>query len=251
MYDNKDGRIRGARGVAIRAAFLAKHPLCAECQRHGRVTAAEEVDHIKPLHSGGKDIESNKQGLCKECHKAKSAGERGADLRAQMFPEWLAPAACHLTIVFGPPGSGKSAHVERHRKAGDQVIDLDAIRAELSGEPIYTSDKKWLSPAVRERNRRLGALKRIPPLPRTWFVVTGVGEADREWWKRKLQPAAVVVLDTPEATCIARIRADARRPDSLKEKQIAAVKAWWDAESGYAATSARRVVIGLDGWPTP
>lgn len=58
-----------------RAAFLSEHPLCAECERTGRVAAAEELDHVVPLWNGGGDDESNWAGLCVPCHRAKTARE--------------------------------------------------------------------------------------------------------------------------------------------------------------------------------
>ncbi|MCL6690592.1 HNH endonuclease [Pseudomonas sp. R3.Fl] len=81
---------RSARGTAAqrgygykwqkaRAAFLARNPLCAECERHGKIKLATEVDHIKP-HKGDQLLfwsESNWQGLCKPCHSAKTASEDG------------------------------------------------------------------------------------------------------------------------------------------------------------------------------
>lgn len=39
-------RWRGKRGV--RAAQLAKEPLCANCLKHGRVTPATVCDHVDP-----------------------------------------------------------------------------------------------------------------------------------------------------------------------------------------------------------
>lgn len=60
-------------------AFLAAHPLCAECQRHGILTPATEVDHIVP-HKGNKQLfwdESNWQALCHECHSRKTVREDG------------------------------------------------------------------------------------------------------------------------------------------------------------------------------
>ena len=63
-----------------RAAYLASHPLCARCQRDGRVTAAGVVDHIVP-HRGDKalfwDSDGNWQPLCKPCHDRKTATEDG------------------------------------------------------------------------------------------------------------------------------------------------------------------------------
>lgn len=61
-----------------RARWLSCHPLCAECEREFRVTAASEVDHIVPLADGGADDESNYQSLCEACHKAKTAAENKA-----------------------------------------------------------------------------------------------------------------------------------------------------------------------------
>ncbi|GMA48648.1 HNH endonuclease [Alicyclobacillus contaminans] len=62
-----------------RLAYLRAHPLCAECQRQGRLTPATVVDHIKP-HKGDKALfwdVHNWQPLCKSCHDAKTAREDG------------------------------------------------------------------------------------------------------------------------------------------------------------------------------
>lgn len=81
-------RLYGRAAVQARARYLAEHPLCKHCQDKGRISAAIEVDHIIPLHKDGSDEDSNKQGLCLPCHKAKTAQdmgylERGADVTGQ------------------------------------------------------------------------------------------------------------------------------------------------------------------------
>lgn len=38
---------------------------------------ATQRDHIVPLHKGGEESDDNVQGLCDECHLAKSKLERG------------------------------------------------------------------------------------------------------------------------------------------------------------------------------
>lgn len=49
--------------------------LCQACLRKGVVTPAQEVDHIKPIAEGGRDIESNLEAICKPCHKVKTQAE--------------------------------------------------------------------------------------------------------------------------------------------------------------------------------
>lgn len=74
-------RITGRRLQASRAALFERSPLCAECERQGRVSEATERDHVIPLAEGGVDDDSNVQGLCAECHAEKSARESGRGRR--------------------------------------------------------------------------------------------------------------------------------------------------------------------------
>lgn len=68
-------RTRGDTWMKIRAKWLRQHPLCCMCEAEGRVSVADEVDHITPLWAGGSDDESNFQSLCKPHHAAKTADE--------------------------------------------------------------------------------------------------------------------------------------------------------------------------------
>ena len=68
-------RLRGRALQARNTRLMWQSPLCVECSKAGRIRAATERDHIVPLVDGGPDVESNLQGLCSECHKAKTAAE--------------------------------------------------------------------------------------------------------------------------------------------------------------------------------
>lgn len=60
----------GYRWQKARLTFLREHPLCAMCQRRGKVTPSTVVDHIVP-HRGDQAKfwdTSNWQALCKPCH---------------------------------------------------------------------------------------------------------------------------------------------------------------------------------------
>lgn len=52
----------------IRDRYIRLHPLCEECLRGQRLTAAEEVHHILPLAKGGGNEPDNLMALCKPCH---------------------------------------------------------------------------------------------------------------------------------------------------------------------------------------
>lgn len=67
-YQMPDYRIRGRKLQEIRERHLRAHPMCALCH----VRPATELDHIKALCNGGTDTDDNRQGLCHDCHAAKS-----------------------------------------------------------------------------------------------------------------------------------------------------------------------------------
>lgn len=89
----------GSRWMVARHYYLMVHPLCVQCAKEQRVTAAEVVDHIVPhrlkeaLDSGDEaqitkaralfwDSEGNWQSLCKFHHDMKTATQDGGFGRA-------------------------------------------------------------------------------------------------------------------------------------------------------------------------
>jgi len=59
----------------FRRAYLDMHPLCVDCQAHGRVNLARHVHHKARLkeHPELKYVESNLLGLCESHHDARTA----------------------------------------------------------------------------------------------------------------------------------------------------------------------------------
>lgn len=76
---------RGAWDTLRRRILARDKGLCLLCLAAGRVGAAREVDHRKPIAEGGTDHPSNLQSLCVDCHKAKTACEQ---LRRQGRAAW-------------------------------------------------------------------------------------------------------------------------------------------------------------------
>jgi 5-methylcytosine-specific restriction protein A len=85
--ESRQARGYGAAWDRLRKQVLTREPLCRMCHVKGRVTAATEVDHIKPKAKGGTDELSNLQPACQPCHKAKSAAEMGRTPRVRYGPD--------------------------------------------------------------------------------------------------------------------------------------------------------------------
>lgn len=66
--DPQSNKRYGRAWKRIRDRHIKAHPLCEECKKNGRITAAEEVHHILPLSQGGTHADSNLMSLCKSCH---------------------------------------------------------------------------------------------------------------------------------------------------------------------------------------
>jgi len=242
-----DKRIRGRKGVALRKARLATEPLCRHCKAEGITTVATEVDHIKPLSLGGEDIDTNCQSLCYQHHIEKTALDGVNTFAASNHPSWLKPSAIPLTIVCGPPASGKTTFVNENAEPTDQIICLDNILTEL--QPNYQHWQRSLNPtlfnkAIRLRNARLGGLAKADR-GRAWFIASAPSKAERDWWRGKLG-GDLVLLHPGAEEC--KRRAEARGTG----RAIAGIDEWErKSKSPWVpkASKAARTTIGTDGWP--
>lgn len=204
------------------------------CQRTGILLSGKHpapnsavVDHKKP-HRGDPDLfwdKDNLQSVSKEWHDSIKQAIEKADQVAAIHPKWLQPSIIPLTIVCGPPASGKSTYVAQHKREFDLVIDLDEIAAELSGEPLHGWDRdRWLNAALYRRNDLLGSLSRPSRHRAAWLIVSEPKARHREWWVKTMRPQSLVMLEVPEPQCLANaMRAGDRninRVDSI-------ITQWW------------------------
>lgn len=242
----------------LRRAKLSLNPLCEICERRGKNVPARAVDHIVSIASGG-DAFPTMEGLmslCWSCHSIKTnakdrAGGKGVAEKG-CGPDGLPLDPEHAfhdrethpaTVVCGPPGSGKSTYVARHRKTGDLVLDLDTIMAALSGEAIYDAPGELLPFAWQARDAVLERLRRAHGLRHAWIIMGGAKRADRMAVVWSLN-ARVVMLDVSAAECLQRIKDDKRRPDMARARHEAAVATWWDEYERDNPLEGREAVEG-------
>jgi 5-methylcytosine-specific restriction protein A len=194
----------------VRKLKMQGSPLCERCLTLHRTRPALLVHH-KDSNARNNDM-GNLMSLCRACHD--DVHGHGVVVGKPSIP---------VTLVCGPPGSGKSTWVEQQRKPGDVVIDLDVIKAKLAGVPIYQAGDEWIMASLAERNRMLAEL---PSKGHVWFILSGARADDRRKWQERLG-AEVVVMEVSPSVCKDRIMADDRRPELVKRTHVDVVDRWW------------------------
>jgi 5-methylcytosine-specific restriction protein A len=67
--------LNGAAWARLRALVITEQPLCAQCEREGRITPGNEVDHID--NDASNNERSNLENLCRPCHSRKTNADMG------------------------------------------------------------------------------------------------------------------------------------------------------------------------------
>lgn len=246
----------------LRRAHLDQFPLCIACHEAGTIREANTVDHRVAISDGGPAFPGH-DGLhsyCTSCHSKKTArGPEAGAVRASRhgcdehgnpldpahpwnggtgrLPGWMEkrrlpsqfkPSRIPLTIVCGPPGSGKSTYVRENAGPRDVIICLDTISQAITGLAEHHTPRWAVGKALDKRNAMLRALARDTKHERAWFIVSAPKPSERRKWASRLG-GQLVVMDTPLRECIRRIKADPTRPPEHHERMIDAAIDWWQA----------------------
>ena len=140
----------------------------------GCKTTATQVDHIVPwLQGGAKYDPANLRASCSTCNAARANSGRAVG--------WLhAPTRIHL--IVGPPGAGKTTHVQQHAGPDDLIVDWDALADATRAGPNRTGTPEQDPTSAntargeatrRARNAILTGLRRGEiPVPHAWIIST-------------------------------------------------------------------------------
>ena len=137
-----------------------------------------------------------------------------------------------LTVITGPPCSGKSTYIDQRAQFGDLVIDLDRIALALTTNDTphhgYHHGIRWVAIAAR-RAALDAAIKQHHRGARVWAIDTDPSPKRREFYRRA--GGTVVNLDPGMEVVLARARG--QRPGHV----IDYIHDWYEGRAQTAGRS--------------
>lgn len=185
---------------ALRPAILERDNY--RCQIAGRRCkgTATEVDHIVPIVAGGAPYDHrNLRAVCKPCNVARVSAERAEHGWQRSHTK--------ITLVWGPPGAGKSTYVAQHRRPDDLVVDFDTIAESLGSGTSHGHSEALVEAAAVARNAILRKLRRGElSAEQAWIISANPKATD-------MFPHHVAVLIDPGRDEVLRQAVNAGRPE--------------------------------------
>lgn len=116
-----------------------------------------------------------------------------------------------LTVVTGPPCSGKSTYVRQHARPGHVIIDFDQLAQALGSPVTHGHDDPVWKVTIEARDAAITAAVRLRGKAHVWVVDSRPSQAKRDWYAR--QGARFVDMEAPREELHRRATA-AGRPQS-------------------------------------
>lgn len=152
----------------LRIAILDRDHWRCRINLDGCTTHATHVDHIEPWESGGAWFApDNLQAACQHCNVTKA--NKGRTEAWRKGPP--------ITLVYGPPGAGKSTYVQQRTQPGQLVVDYDLIGHAL-GSPDRATHQQLHTAINAARNAILTKIRRAETgATHIWIISTNPNAA--------------------------------------------------------------------------
>lgn len=143
-----------------------------------------------------------------------------------------------VTVVFGPPASGKTTYVEDHKGDNDVVFDFNKVMSAITGGPMYSTNENLVSYCTDIRTLIIDKAIRSGKADHTWIIVTSPDDTLKE--RLKDVPVNYVEMTCSEEECLERIDAEGGRPGEHKD----VVKKYYKESRSLAMQGVERRFVG-------
>ena len=126
-----------------------------------------------------------------------------------------------ITVVCGPPGSGKSTWVREQMRRGDLVVDLDSLMSALTGLPHHDKPESVLPLAFEARDSLVNRLARDGSPGAAWIIAMAAKPVHRQAIAERVE-GKIVVFETAAEVCKQRV---VGRPDGRDWPRL--IDEWW------------------------
>lgn len=131
-----------------------------------------------------------------------------------------------ISIICGPPGSGKTTHVMQRMRVGDLVIDLDRIWKAISFQPTYEKPEGLLPYVLAVREALYETILTGIDEGHVWIITGGASRIEREHLRQRFNNAEIVIIKTEPQQCACNIAGDECRSDKVEEYRDP-IQQWW------------------------
>lgn len=227
------------RDIYIKERIKQDGGMCEKC----RDEPGEEVhhrEHLTPANITDPRITLNSENLqllCKHCHfeeHKKSIMESFRYMKRERvtnnglwFDECGQVHMREVKIVYGPPRSGKTSYVNRHRNTGDFILDVDAIISALLGEDTRRIHNNALYLALDIRDMVFEKIRANDGNIdcKTVWIIGGFPEKDKRELLAQELGAELIYMDEAYETCLSRSLEADLYGDKLYSEFV--VNEWW------------------------
>ena len=148
-----------------------------------------------------------------------------------------------ITVVWGPPASGKSTFVRESRSDNSLTFDFDPVMQALSGLTPHHKNPALVGLVLEIRALVLEALGTDLGVDDVWIITTRISDDMQE----ALDGLDVQyhLMDTDKETCLERVDADPDRAD-VAEEMKSVIEEWFAEQEARAACPIDQLVSRLN-----